>query len=270
MRFLNKTTIKERKENMKKIVSILAILITVPSFATDITGSSDCDNSTLGTYSAPVDMEAKWTANTINLQWYDDTNDSTPTNTTCQYSSTIALPTQPTKPGYNFTGWALRQATTFNLSTLAAYIDSDGNTYISRSIPTNAYNNGNPMCRNRNTTDNTCSDAIFSDLDNGEWKVPFDYGTVRGVALCSSTSGTYPNTGTPDETGTGDTRYCWCKPTGFAEPNSSTYTNVASPSWFFRNGFGNADRCARDCAYYCAYGVNGIYDFRPAIYGITQ
>jgi len=255
---------------MKKIVSILAILITVPALATDITNSSDCDNTTLGTYSAPVDMEAKWTANTINLQWYDDANDSTPTNTTCQYSSTIALPSQPTKPGYNFAGWQLRQATTFDLSTLAEYINSGGNAWISRSVPTNEYNNGNPMCRNGYSEDGTCSDAIFSDLDNGEWKVPFDYGTVRGVALCSSTNGTYATTGTPDETGTGTTQYCWCKASGFAEPNSSTYTNVASPSWVFNYDNGNADGCAYRCARDCAYYVIDYSAFRRAVYGITE
>jgi len=255
---------------MKKLVSILAIAITVPALATDIyEKESKCDNATLNTYSAPVDMEAKWTANTINLQWYDDANDTTPVGTTCQYSSTIALPTQPTKPGYNFTGWQLR-VPTFDLSTLAAYISSRGNTYKSRSVPNASYNNGNPVCHN-GPSSNPCSGAIFSDLDNGEWKVSFDYGTVRGITLCSSTNGgTQATTGTPDETGTGTTSNCWCKATGFAEPNSSTYTNVASPSWVFNNVYGLADDCANGCAFICAYNVRLYSDFRQALYGITQ
>ena len=269
---------------MKKLVSILAIAITVPALATDIyEKESKCDNATLNTYSAPVDMEAKWTANTINLQWYDDANDSTPTNTMCTYNTTIALPTEPSKPGYNFTGWQLRPAV-FDLSTLAEYIESGGNASISRSVPNPLYNNGNPICRNGKSSDSTCSGAIYSDLDNGEWKVPFDYGTVRGVALCSTQRPTTPwynnnNTFTSDhfattltdETGENGAIYCWCKPTGFAEPNSSTYTNVASPSWVFDDARGDdADGCAYDCAYYCAVAVYGNSDFRRALYGITQ
>ena len=46
--------------------------------------------------------------NKINLNWYDRNNIIT--QTTCTYGETITLPsTNPTRPGYTFTGWRLRQ-----------------------------------------------------------------------------------------------------------------------------------------------------------------
>lgn len=45
---------------------------------------------------------------TINLN-YDDGNGNV-TSTTCEYGDTIAIPdTIPTRPGYNFAGWVVRQ-----------------------------------------------------------------------------------------------------------------------------------------------------------------
>ena len=55
------------------------------------------------------------TANTINLNWYADSTSQTPltvdtASQTCTYDQRITVPsTTPTKPGYTFAGWTLRQ-----------------------------------------------------------------------------------------------------------------------------------------------------------------
>ena len=46
------------------------------------------------------------TPNTISLDW-DPDNGSSHTNNTCTYDGAITLPTEPTKPGYQFAGWAV-------------------------------------------------------------------------------------------------------------------------------------------------------------------
>ena len=56
----------------------------------------------------PNDMVAVFEPITINLS-YDDGNGNV-TSTTCEYGDTITLPeTVPTRPGYTFTGWVVRQ-----------------------------------------------------------------------------------------------------------------------------------------------------------------
>ena len=67
----------------------------------------------MGTATGPANLEADWTANTINLEWYnEDTKLTVPTTSnTCRYDGGITLPsTNPTKTGYTFKGWKVRRA----------------------------------------------------------------------------------------------------------------------------------------------------------------
>ena len=83
--------------------------------------TNDCVESTLGTATGPANLEADWTANTINLEWYnEDTKLTVPTiSNTCTYDGGITLPsTNPTKTGYTFKGWQVRAAQTIDCSTI--------------------------------------------------------------------------------------------------------------------------------------------------------
>ena len=98
---------------MKKLtVSIIALTLACPSFANIGKNESSltCDDATIGATSGSTDLEAQWTANTINLKWYNDGNEiilqENDPSKTCSYDGAIVLPTtQPTKTGYNFAGW---------------------------------------------------------------------------------------------------------------------------------------------------------------------
>ena len=96
---------------MKKyfIMFIIAMLLSVPVNATpDIAStasSADCKHNPLQTYSGTSNLQADWTANTINLHRYDgDTELTVPsTSQSCTYDGTLTPPeTIPTKTGYTF------------------------------------------------------------------------------------------------------------------------------------------------------------------------
>ena len=105
---------------MNKILSISAIMaiLSLPAYAglsqggggpTGVGGSTTCDSATLGQSenNSTANVEADWTANTININWYN--GDNVVSTNTCTYDGTITLPTQPTKTGYTFAGWKLRE-----------------------------------------------------------------------------------------------------------------------------------------------------------------
>ena len=271
---------------MKKltITSILALCMVCPAMA-DIAKnaqSATCDSSTIGTTTGPANLQADWTANTINLDFYS--NDTKVGAGSCTYDGGITLPNTPEVPtGYTFGGWKVRAApaqTTFNLATLSSVIDSPVTFLVGKGQGVN----NSPYCEgwDTNITSNDgwfgqdernadCSDSRFSGLNPGEWTTTASYGTVKGQAICSRISGTYAQTGTPtDETGQEGAQYCWCKATGFAEPNSSSYQTVASSSWVFSPDYDDAVGCVFDCAYRCADYVRDGPDFRRAVFGITQ
>ena len=105
-----------------------------------------------------------------------------------------------------------------------------------------------------------------SDLNNGEWAITFSYGTVKGMAKCSSTNGDFATSGTPSDT---NGQYCWCRATNYT-PNGGNQCNVSSSSWVFYGGIGSADDCADYCANYCARGVRDLDAFRRAVFGVSQ
>ena len=89
---------------------ILSIL-TFPTFSETLGNSPQCDNSTLHTTTGPATLNARWSANTIILNW-NAGNDATFTAPvqgsaaySCEYDGGITLPTAPTRSGYTFGGW---------------------------------------------------------------------------------------------------------------------------------------------------------------------
>ena len=243
------------------LTSAIIAIMSYPAIALDANNhiepspTNDCVESTLGTATGPANLEADWTANTINLEWYnEDTKLTVPTTSnTCTYDGGITLPsTNPEKTGYTFKGWAVRE--TIQQCSLSGLDTSiNGTDYGYQNDSTGQYGA---------SSSNTTKYGITQDQT---WATEFSYGTVKGVALCSTTNGTYATAGTPDESGTG--QYCWCKATGLAEPNSTEYCPVASSSWVFRSAYGNAGSCANLCASDCPHFVRYFSDFRPAVFG---
>ena len=270
------------------LTGILTITISCPAIA-DIAAnanSAKCDNGTLDTYQGESTLQAQWDANTINLKWYTDSSanngqEITPTNNaaaTCTYDDAITLPTNPiSKPGYEFAGWRVRtsaapsqpQQTTFDLSTLAQYIEIGGDYYGYQNDSTGEYG---PKDYNTET---------YGITGDQQWATEFEYGTVRGEAVCSTqqpetfwynnddtfTSDHFATTLTDDPEA--EKRYCWCKPTGFDAEKDGTYLNVSSSSWVFSYDNGGAGLCARLCANGCAYSVYYNVDFRRAVFGVA-
>ena len=94
---------------MKKLFILFLLFFTIDSFATGIgnVSSAPCDNATLNKYTGTANVEINWEPNTINLNWYDGDTKLTVANNaqSCVYDGNIAVPPQPTKPGYTFNGW---------------------------------------------------------------------------------------------------------------------------------------------------------------------
>ena len=103
-----------------------------------------------------------------------------------------------------------------------------------------------------------------SALTPGTFKVTFDYGTVYGDSLCSSTSGTFGQAGTPNETEGGE--YCWCRVTGFIPNNSNTFYGNQNPRFVYRYMPPN-NLCQSNCTHDCALYTERSTTVRNALYG---
>ena len=117
---------------MKKflLTSLIAALIATPAFAdpeqpaetpsepqveynipAENEGTADCTEEVLETTSGTSNMEANWTPNELNLQWYVDGERYAANDTnaaTCTYDSGITVPEAPEKTGYTFAGWEVK------------------------------------------------------------------------------------------------------------------------------------------------------------------
>ena len=234
-----------------------------PSFADIGKNESNptCDDTTIGATSGTTSLEAEWTANTINLDWYaDDTKVSTGT---CAYDGGITLPTQPTPPtGYVFSGWQVRAA-----QCLPSDFNYDG------SISTHGYTMLNGSAGSNEST-------YGLTVGSGEWAVDYgNAGVIKGMAKCSAKSGNnskYTWTNASSEwsaseselTSAGDGQYCWCQITGYDANKDKEYCQVASPSWvFYSVGDFFTSPCAYHCAAWCSSNVKYSSDFRAALFG---
>ena len=160
----------------------------------------------------------------------------------------MTLPTNPTKPGYEFNGWKIR---------------------IQCNIPlTDVSTNGNARASKRLSdgiiwTNGGATAETYGLEQPGEWGVSWSNGDkVTGVALCSQTNGMYRRTGTPDETGSGETKYCWCKATHYTA-NNAQQCSLSSPSWVLAS----VGDCAGLCASSCANVIQDDSVFRAALFG---
>ena len=205
-------------------------------------------------------------ANTVELHWYDnDTELRVPTTSqSCEYGGTFDVPTPTPREGYVFTGWRVKPAQC-SLSGLDPSIDTSWDATHARWK--RIHPNGKSMLAEFGTENS-------SDLNDGEWAVTFSYGTVKGMAKCSSTKGSYATPGTPSDT---NGQYCWCQATNYT-PNGGNQCNVASPSWVFLSGNVSGGACVNYCASDCASTVVGecadgnLYcaNLRRALFGVTQ
>ncbi|MBQ3785502.1 MAG: InlB B-repeat-containing protein, partial [Alphaproteobacteria bacterium] len=119
--------------------AIFSILFSAPTFADpDISSSAssaDCKYAPLETYSGTSNLSANWSANEIDLHWYnDDTELTVPAaSQSCTYDGTLTPPaTIPTKTGYTFKGWTVRDVP--DGYTKLQYIESTGTQYINTGV----------------------------------------------------------------------------------------------------------------------------------------
>ena len=258
----------------KIILSIIAIAITIPTYAKDSNNhiqpspTNDCIESTLGTATGPANLEADWTANTINLEWYnEDTKLTVPTTSnTCTYDGGITLPsTNPTKTGYTFRGWQVRVAqqclpSDFNYNNIT-YESPIGYTHLNGTAGSNESTYG-------------------LTVGSGEWAADYgNAGVIKGMAKCSAKSGnhndyTYNNASSEWSaseseltSASGEAKYCWCQITGYDADKDKNYCPVASSSWVLNFGSGSASDCARNCAGSCTDSVRYSSSFPAALFG---
>ena len=123
--FLQERTKGVRTMQTKKlVVGILTTILSLPAFA-EITNNATCNTTNLGqsNNNSTANVEANWNANTININWYN--GDTRVAQNTCTYDGQITLPTEPTKPGYTFAGWRLKQGTIRTLVEDCESIDNE-------------------------------------------------------------------------------------------------------------------------------------------------
>ncbi len=248
--------------SLKQIGTIcfaISILISAPTFAriscdNSLNGNCpNCVNSNLQTYSGTSNLQANWQANTIQLHWYEDSDATTEMNVasasqSCVYDGALTPPaTIPTKTGYTFKGWRVRQICT--LSGLNS--ETDGNHYYAINM-----NNNAGWCQDENGVNaDNCSNSEFSDLNMYEWKVESSYGTVYGESMCAEyygDSGELGETTTESELiSAGEGSSCWCHATIFA-PFGGSQCNITSNLWFSNSGYRGTATCRKYCAGSCA------------------
>jgi len=259
--------------------AIFSFVFSAPSFADpDISSSAstaNCRNDPLQTYSGTSNLQANWQANTIQLHWYNGDDELTvpSASQSCVYDGTLIPPvTIPTRTGYTFKGWRVR-----DLTCGLSHVDTsiNGTWYASKGSAGYCYYWNNDT---QEEVDGDCSDSHFAGLNNSEWETNFSYGTVKGMSKCSGLSGdnnnltwSDPSRATESEltSASGEKKYCWCATTSYT-PDGGNQCNIASPSWVFDDDIGSASDCADDCAALCADGVmlNGS-DFRRAVFGVS-
>ena len=158
----------------KTIIPIIATFAIINPIYADINKnaqSATCDSNTIGTTTGPANLQAAWTANTINLKWYNGNNEisiaSGAAPKTCTYDGAITLPSTPNAPsGYTFGGWRVK------------------NPFKDYDISLNGIGEG---FKSNNGASSSNTDT-YDLTSNGTWAVEFDYGTAYGIASCNQTA----------------------------------------------------------------------------------
>ena len=288
---------------MKKMFVVFGMMMTMTALAdptigydngsytyneTTTDGSNMCVNNVLETYSGTANLTAQWEANEIKLRWYNNNTQIIPSteSQTCDYAGALTLPANPTRTGYTFAGWHVRETMNFSslslsTGTVAYGKGTSGNTSICYWYnPTESENwqgGTNAACITNNN---------FTDLENHEWKTTYSNGTLYGMAHCSKKPGdnhsgswsaatrTDWETATINELDTynesdaaSEAKYCWCKATGWKADGQTSVKGSLSPlAWVFYSARGSASNCATYCASYCARIAQGYSGFRAALF----
>ena len=239
---------------MKKIFLLFLLFFAIDSFASGIasnSASAPCTNNTLETYSGNSNLAADWQPNEIKLRWYDNNTlmDVQASANTCIYDGTLTIPsTAPTRIGYTFDGWTVKPEMDFGtIPTNIKGIERWGKGIGNYCLYETNMNGGSAWQVNCSSDDN------FSELQQQEWKVRFNHGSLYGMSICSTTAGAQGTPGTPaKENGT----HCWCKATGYKATNTNEISGpTATLSWIFEphtspSYIGCAQLCAARCALY--------------------
>jgi len=260
----------EKGNTMKQLFLLFLLFFTTDSHSSGIasnTNSAPCTNNTLETYSGNSNLSADWQPNEIKLRWYNNNTlmDVQASANTCTYDGTLAVPqTAPTRTGYTFAGWTVRPEIDF-AATIP--VNEGGIEAYSKDVHNNADHCWRRINENRQYP-GCNSDENFSELQQHEWKVIYNHGTLYGMARCSEIEGTIFRPGTPTNV-YGD--YCWCKATGYRATSANTIKspNVAL-AWVYSDDYSSygIGACGPNCARNCAnrYFSSGVLQtlFTPA------
>ena len=277
--------------------AIFSILISAPLFATGVSSgatSADCDNATLDTYSGTSNLQVDWQPNNIALHWYNgDAEITSGVQTSCVYDGTLTPPTTiPTKTGYTFKGWRVKQTDTSCFASQVCGLTGNAVNGLTYNIDSNAYGYYS------NDGQQTYNTGTYG-LAAGGWAVKdTNGGIIKGVASCNSTkpdlwdtvkngmiagtmteeqmvntlwgtcnTDTFRPSNTFNSSSTGQNS--WCKIESY-KPNSGSVCNVVSPSWVFYSEDVSVADCVYDCVSLCAYFVVNYPVFRRAVFGVSQ
>ncbi len=213
-------------------------------------------------------LEPDFSANTINTTWYSNGTQLTGNNipATCTYDAALTPPTPEDRPGYVFAGWRLMPPACLIPSSLA-----------STAVLSFGYKNDSTDEQGADSS-NTSDYGLTEDFT---WGVTWSNGDkVVGEAKCSALQGNSHSgqwggdsadwTATESEltNASGDTKYCWCRATGYIA-SGAELCSFSSPSWVFATFYRSASNCAYSCAYSCAYRVQSNQNnsvFRAAVF----
>ncbi len=109
--------------------------------------------------------------------------------------------------------------------------------------------------------------------ENGNWCAVFDKYIVQGTSACVDdtihgndaefTVAVYQNISPVQSDG----QYCYCKMTSWT-PDGGEKTETPNSSWMFWADRGDADDCAKNCAWFCVFiFYDGKSDLRKAVFG---
>jgi hypothetical protein len=270
--------------NIKTFLSFLIMATGTFQALADIAAganSASCDNSTLNTYTGPAALEAKWDANEIDLRWYNNNTlmDVTTAESSCEYDGSIDVATAPSRTGYDFAGWKVRPERSFDELKTASY--TTGQKRWAKGELLSDHSDYCYTAANADTaTHVSCkSDSNFFELQQYEWKVESNKGTIYGMAYCSGKTGDNHNyvwggdssdwKATKEEliSASGAKQQCWCLATGWVPTGEQTmYSPLASLSWVFFYAYGSASNCSYDCARGCSARVRISSSFRAALF----
>ena len=186
-------------------------------------------------------------------------------------TATAAEPTEPTNPPETQTTSTTSTTTTTSTTATTTTGLAAVNTKINGSSYKAYSKDGTCYIDDVKNPAQTCSE-----LEKGQWKVEFEYGTVRGEASCNTIRATNLWSGSGDNLiytqqsdakkaanamgSTSDGQYCWCRATKFEQQD------YESSSWLGGGDNYSEFGCARSCANGCAYYVMIHSAFRAAVF----